>query len=273
MKSCFNTITAGSDAPLDEIIAACGEAGFDGIELDQRHVAHLLERVSLDEIKWTLDQAHLSVASVMAFNLDPFGDPDTGVAAIRHGAELARAFDAPVLLTFCGAMVPDDMTPEEARRRAGERAALMADAAQPVAIALEPIGRTTVMGGPGEALEIARIANRPNVGIMMDSFHYYLSRVPQEAIRAIPRDKLLIVHLNDSEDRPIAELQDSHRLHVGRGILPLQDDLRILREIGYDGFVSIEIFRPEYWAQPVARVVREAKESLDAELARAGRTK
>lgn len=43
--------------------------------------------------------------------------------------------------------------------------------------------------------------------------------------------------------------------------------------LGYAGFVSIEIvriFRPEYWAQPVAQVVREAKESLDAALARAG---
>jgi len=270
VKTCFNTITAGLEARLEDIIAACGEVGFAGIEIDQRHVAAALERMSMGEIKRLLDDALLTAASVMAFNLDPFGDPDAGLAAIRHGADIARALGAPILLTYCAADVPDGMNHHEARRRAGERAALFADAATPVGIALEPIGRTALMGGPVEAREIAHYSGRPNVGIMMDSFHYYLSRVPDGAIRAIPRQDLLIVHLNDAEDRPISELQDSHRLHVGRGILPLQENLALLREIGYDGYVSVEIFRPEYWAQPVRQVVRETKETLDAELARAG---
>ena len=268
MNTCFITITAGLDARLEDIIAACGEVGFAGIEIDQRHVAACLARMPIGEIKRRLDDANLDVASIMAFNLDPFGDPDAGAAAIRYGAELARALGAPILLTYCFAGIPEGMAAEEARRRAAERVALFADAAAPVAIALEPIGRTALMGGPVEALEIARLSGQPIVGIMMDSFHYYLSRVPPEAIRAIPRDKLLIVHLNDSEDRPIAALQDSHRLYVGRGILPLQEDLALLRERGYDGYVSVEIFRPEYWAQPVAQVVRETKDTLDAELAR-----
>ncbi len=270
MKTCFNTITAGLEARLEDIIAACGEVGFAGIEIDQRHVAAALERMPMGEIKRLLDDARLEAASVMAFNLDPFGDPDAGLAAIRHGADIARALGAPILLTFCAAGIPDGMNHHEARRRAGERVALFADAAAPVAIALEPIGRTALMGGPVEAREIAHYSGRPNVGIMMDSFHYYLSRVPDGAIRSIPRQDLLIVHLNDAEDRPISELQDSHRLHIGRGILPLQEDLALLREIGYDGYVSVEIFRPEYWAQPVQQVIRETKETLDAELARAG---
>ena len=99
------------------------------------------------------------------------------------------------------------MAKEAALDAAAARAARYAEAAAPMKIALEPIGRTALMGGPTAALDIARRSGQPNVGIMMDTFHYYLSQVPDADIRAIPRETLLIVHVNDSEDRPIPELQ------------------------------------------------------------------
>ena len=126
------------------------------------------------------------------------------------------------------------------------------------------------MGTGAQALAIARLAGRANIGVMLDTFHQYLSQAPVEEIRAIPREMLLIVHINDAEDRPSGELQDRHRLYPGLGILPLQEDLGMLRAIGYDGYVSVELFRPEYWAQPVEQVVREAKRTLDGALDLAG---
>jgi 2-keto-myo-inositol isomerase len=58
-------------------------------------------------------------------------------------------------------------------------------------------------------------------------------------------------------------------LHVGRGVLPLLETLETLNAIGYHGFLSVEIFREEYWRQPVEQVVREAKSSLDSMLSKA----
>ena len=269
MKTCFNTITAGPEALLEDVIAACGRAGFDGVEIDVDQLTSCLQRRSLADVQRHMADAGLAVASLMAFDLDPFGGV-AGVDTIRRAAELATELGAPILLTYCAAGVPAGMTKAEALHRAGARAALYADAAAPVAIALEPIGRTELMGGPTDALEVARLSGRSNVGIMMDTFHYYLSRVPAVAIRSIPRDKLLIVHINDAEDRPIPALADLHRLHPGYGILPLQEDVRLWQDIGYDGFVSVEIFRPAYWAQPVEQVVREAKDALDAVLRGSG---
>ncbi|SHG99973.1 Sugar phosphate isomerase/epimerase [Kaistia soli DSM 19436] len=269
MKTCFNTITAGLDRRLEDILAACSAVGFDGVELDLRHIEPALPRIGgLAGLKAMLDRLELAPASVMAFNLAPFEAGTDAFDRYRRGGEVAKALGAPMLLTYCAEAIPEGMSKDSALDAAAARTAKLADAVAPVAVTLEPIGRTALMGGPSEALEIMRRAGRPNVGVMMDTFHYYRGGISDADILAIPRDRLLIVHVNDSEDRPVEELRDGHRLHVGLGILPLAHDMKLWQQIGYDGYLSVEIFREEYWAEPVEKVVRDTKDALDRWLGR-----
>jgi len=270
MKSCFNTITAGRQKPLEEIIQWSGQAGFGALEIDQNHIAESLTRFSMGELKTRISDAGLETASIMAFNLAPLDEAGPGIAKIREGTEFARELGAPMLLVYCATNIPKEMPIDEALNRAAERTSEFAKVANPIAIGLEPIGRTTLMGGPAAALEIAARSKQANVGIVMDTFHFHLSQIPDSEVRAIPREKLLMVHVNDAENLPVEKLRDGHRLHAGLGVLPLVETFRTLNEIGYDGFLSIEIFREEYWNQPVNQVVLEAKRSLDAVLGKAG---
>ncbi len=270
MKSCFNTITAGRHRSLEEIIRWSGQAGFTGLEIDQNHIAESLTRISIGELAARIADAGLATASIMAFNLAPLEEVAPGIARVREGAELARALGAPILLVYCATNIPKEMSADEALNRAAERTANYAEVANPIAIGLEPIGRTTLMGGPAAALKVAARSGQSNVGIVMDTFHFHLSQIPDVEVRAIPREKLLLVHVNDAEDLPVEKLRDGHRLHVGQGVLPLVETFRTLNEIGYDGYLSIELFREEYWNQPVGQVVFEAKRSLDAVLTKAG---
>ncbi|WDR03510.1 sugar phosphate isomerase/epimerase [Devosia algicola] len=263
MKTCFNTITAGLDRRLEDIIAACTKSGFDGMELDLRAIDEAASRLSINDIRQRLADGGLAAVSVMAFDLAPFAVDGAALDRFKRGAAVAQEVGAPILLTFCFAPVPEGMSEEAALEVAGKRAALYAEVAGPTKIALEPIGRAELMGGPVAALDIARRTGSANVGVMMDTFHYYLSQVPDADVLKIPLEKLFIVHVNDSEDRPIAELKDAHRMHVGEGILPLNHDLELLRKLGYDGYLSVEIFREQYWKQPVEQVVADAKSSLD----------
>lgn len=212
----------------------------------------------------------LAAVSVMAFDLAPFATDDVAYERFKRGAAAAHELSAPILLTYCAAAIPEAMSREAALAAAGRRAALYAAAAEPVKVALEPIGRSQLMGGPTAALGIAERSGCANVGIMMDTFHYYRSEVPDADILAIPPEQLLIVHVNDSEDRPRAELKDGHRLHVGEGILPLDHDLDLISRVGYDGYLSVELFREEYWKQPVDKVVADTKASLDRWLGKKG---
>jgi len=107
--------------------------------------------------------------------------------------------------------------------------------------------------------EIVRKVGQPNVGLVIDSFHFYAGGSMIESIDALDPSSLFIFHINDAEDRPREQLEDRHRLLPGLGILPLSEIIAGLRRIGYDRVVSVEIFRPEYWERDPFELAREAR--------------
>ena len=78
-------------------------------------------------------------------------------------------------------------------------------------------------------------------------------------IETLEPESLFIFHINDAENLPREQLQDSHRLLPGLGILPLAEMLRAFKRIGYDRVASVEIFRPEYWERDPFELARDAK--------------
>jgi 2-keto-myo-inositol isomerase len=148
--------------------------------------------------------------------------------------------------------------------RAGERARAYAEAAgrAGVRLAIEPLGGHRFVPGPREAMALIRAAGSPpELGLMLDTFHYYKSGVPAEDIAAVPAERWVILHVNDcvgAAERPAAELRDADRLYPGEGALPLVSTLRHFRAIGFRGGVSVEVFRPAYWELPIGEINRRA---------------
>jgi len=111
--------------------------------------------------------------------------------------------------------------------------------------------------------EIVREVALDNVGLVIDSFHFYAGGSTVESIEALDPARLFIFHINDAEDRPQEELQDRHRLLPGLGILPLKEIVTALRRIHYDRVTSVEIFRPEYWERNPLELAREARAAIE----------
>lgn len=267
MKTCFNTITSG-DRPLRDTIELCGKYGYEGIEIDREHLARYLQQNSMADFRAQVVDNNLSVAALMAFSFMPFAtekELDEILADYRAGGDLAARIGAPTLLTFIGQPPPRDVKIDEVFARAGETAHLYGAVAAEfgLSVALEPIGMAPFMSTPAEALHIATGSGLSNVGIMMDTFHYFKSSVPLSEIEAIPIDKLLICHVNDAPDLPREQLEDSDRVHCGLGDIPLVEEFRLLKRKGYEGYLSVEIFNRDYWNDDHEKVVRESKESLD----------
>jgi sugar phosphate isomerase/epimerase len=66
-----------------------------------------------------------------------------------------------------------------------------------------------------------------------------------------------IFHVNDyPKDKDRGVIKDADRVYPGDGIAPLNEILRTLRDIGYRGMLSLELFNPEYYKQDAFEVVK-----------------
>ena len=142
----------------------------------------------------------------------------------------------------------------------------LADIAEPhgVSLAFEFLGQTDCSVQTLDLCnEIVEGVNRPNVGNVIDTFHFYAGNSTFEAIDSMRPEKLFIFHINDAEDLPKDQLTDAHRLYPGMGILPINEIKAHFDKIGYDRMVSIEIFRPEYWGEDPFEVARKAKAATE----------
>lgn len=272
MKTCFNTITAGGDKPLETILDQCGACGYDGVEMEFGAIDAYIARNSKDSLKAHLERAGLQAAAIMAFPFFAFNKEQQNehLKNVERLAEMAKFLGSKTLLCFICDAPPEGMPIAEALAVAGQSAQRYGEVSGQfgVSCALEPIGMSPFMPGPRQALAVAGASGSPYVGVMMDTFHYYKSGIGLDEIKILPKDRLLIVHVNDCPALPLEDLTDAHRVYPGQGALPLVETFRILQnQVGYEGFLSIEIFNQSYWQDDPANVVKSAKAGLDSVLA------
>lgn len=268
MKSCINGAST-MPYPLEEDLRSAAAVGFEGVELWTSKVDAYLERHSLEDLNGLLEEHAIQPAALCPYGLVAFGENvQQNVVQIKGAARRAEAIECPILLV-CPDTPPPDLREVEAIKKAGRVARELGKIAADhgTSIAIEPLGRHPFVPGPKEALRIVEEADHEQVGIMMDTFHYYKSAVSLEDIASIPIELLAIVHINDCEDLPREELTDGHRLWPGEGVTPLHEMLGAIKENGYEGVLSVEIFRREYWEKDIGWIVENAKWSLDKVMA------
>jgi 2-keto-myo-inositol isomerase len=123
-----------------------------------------------------------------------------------------------------------------------------------------------------EAVFVALECGHPDATVLADIFHMYRGGSLWEGLRMLSPEALGLVHLNDYPVSPPKEqLTDSDRVFPGDGGAPLDKVLTDLHDIGYRGFLSLELFNKEHTAMDALSVAREGlakmKASVQAALA------
>ncbi|MBE0698420.1 MAG: sugar phosphate isomerase/epimerase [Anaerolineaceae bacterium] len=114
---------------------------------------------------------------------------------------------------------------------------------------------------PRAAFEILQAAERDNIGLTLDAAHFYNGGGLLSEIEQLDPQRIYAFHLNDVEDVPKEAITDASRIFPGEGIIPLDEICARLKQIGFDGPTSIELFRPEYWDWEPLRVAVEARQA------------
>ena len=97
------------------------------------------------------------------------------------------------------------------------------------------------------AVALVAEVGSPHLGICLDAFHYYVGPSKPDDLYYLSAQNLFHVQLCDLADVPREVARDSQRILPGEGDIPLAPILGRLREIGYDGCVSIEVLNPHMW--------------------------
>lgn len=104
----------------------------------------------------------------------------------------------------------------------------------------------------------------PNVGLLLDSWHWHMSQGTLEDILALKQEQVVYVHINDAPAGiPMEQQEDLVRQLPGdTGVQDLPGFLGALRRIGYDGPVVVEPFVPELGQLEPEENIRRVGESL-----------
>lgn len=134
----------------------------------------------------------------------------------------------------------------------------------PMRIALEFVG----LGEPAifcvntfdQAYDIVKYADMDNVGVTLDTYHFFGMGSSLEALKNADLDKIFIFHINDVDELPRGYWRDVNRRWPGDGYMDLDSMFSVLKEKGYDDMASIEVFRPEYYELGAEENIHTARE-------------
>jgi D-psicose/D-tagatose/L-ribulose 3-epimerase len=229
-----------SGAEYDATFAMLADAGFDGVEIPifDREVE---KYAALGERLAALGLEPIAVGARGPGESPIAGDPAEraeAVAATRANIDSAAALGASLICGPLGAPLGVfSGVPPTAEERARSVAYLQEIAPYAenhgVTIALEYLNRFEMYltNTAADLAALVREVDRPSIRMMYDTYHAHIEEKDVRAALQACKDVLVHVHLSEND-----------RSTPGTGQVDWETTFAALREIGYDGWVSIEAF-------------------------------
>jgi len=260
---CLNASTIRGTPVLRQIEVA-SQAGYGAIELWFSDTdAHVAAGGSLGEIRRALEDAGL-VAPTLIYLGGWFDCTETDWPRVREEC-LRRLQQATILgAPHVIAGPPTGRAPMEiGARRYRELLELGTDiGALP---AMEFLGFVQQYNTIESALEVLEFAAHHGGTTVLDPFHVFRGGGSMQSLKKLTARQIAISHFNDTPATPPREQQhDANRVWPGEGHLDLGLYLQLLRETGYHGWLSLELFREELWRRDPLSVAREGLKKMRA---------
>ncbi|MBJ7462483.1 MAG: sugar phosphate isomerase/epimerase and 4-hydroxyphenylpyruvate domain-containing protein [Mycolicibacterium sp.] len=245
MKTSIATVSLSGS--LVEKLHACAAAGFDGVEIFEpdliasdhspEEIRHLVHRLglSLDLYQPLRDLEGVDEAT---FTENLRRADATFATAERLGIDTVL-----VCSNVATATVDSDEVSADQLRRIGDIAQTRG-----IRIAFEALAWGRFVDDYRRAWRIVQLADHPNVGVCLDSFHVLSRGHDPSAIEQIPGDKIFYLQLADAPALSMDVLSWSrhHRLFPGEGSFDLAAFVRHTLAAGYDGPWSLEVFNDTF---------------------------
>lgn len=116
-----------------------------------------------------------------------------------------------------------------------------------------------------DMMELVNAIGTPNVGLLLDSWHWYTSHGTVEELLRLSNKDIVHVHVNDAPSGVEIDQQVDNRraLPVTTGVIDMKGFINALVKIGYDGPVECEPFDQELRKMDADAALQKTSESLN----------
>jgi sugar phosphate isomerase/epimerase len=250
--------------PILDKIRIAAQTGYEAIELWHDDIdRHLQSGGRLEEIRRAVDEHGLVVpTSVM---LKGWCEPD-GPELRRGLEECRRRMAQSVAVGAVHAVAgPPHGTVDD--RLAAQRYGELLDLGISMGVrpAMEYLGIAQQINSIAAALRIMEGSGHPAATIVLDPFHDFRGGAGCEDIARLRGDQIAVCHFDDAPaSPPPGEQRDGDRVMPGDGIINLRRFVELLRQVGYDRWISLELFREDLWQQDPEEVARVGLSKMKA---------
>ena len=284
----YNEACARDCSTLEQDLALCEQAGFDFIEIRLDMLRDYLTRHTIADLADFFRSSRLRPHAFNALYLYPeflseHDDPARQAALLEEfclGCQVGKAIGSHHFIIVPPLQRDPKGGPftgswEDTFQNCVRILSTLSGLAEPYDIKLcfELVGfdRSSVRT-VAQADAIVRAVNQPNVGFVFDSYNLYLYDGSNDfsALAQVQPEKIFAIHLMSGDNVPPAQRSQDKRCFCGSGAVDTDAFLRQLKALGYDGMVSVETFRPEYWQKSPEWVVSQAYSTTRAALLQSG---
>lgn len=254
----FNGPLTRGEMTLDEVVAFCADLGFDAVDPTGYYFAGYPDPAADAEIYRIKSLAFRSGVAISGTGVrNDFAVPDAArraadVTHIGRWVDVAAKLGAPVLRVFDGRAMPDGYAKAEVVEWIieGIQASVALGAARGVAIVLQ--NHNDALKEADDFLEIRRRIPSPWFGLNVDIGSLRTTGDPYRAVARLAPHAYTwqvkeLVYRNNVEER-----------------VDLRQVVRILRDVGYRGYVPIETLGPGDARDKVRRFFGEFRDALSA---------
>ena len=243
----MNSVPIGGKLSWRQFAELASTTGFKGVDV-------MLDAALSDGLKRTRDLlGNLNLRPAFVSLPVEFRKDDAAFRAtlpqLEDAASFSSAIGCPRMMTYI--MSSSDTPKDELRRVYKARLTQIADilARSHCRLGLEFLGPLSIrqrgryefIWKMNEMLEFAKECGS-NVGLTLDAWHWHHAGATPEDIVAAGKDRIVVVHFDDSARLPPEQVRDNERLLPGEGVINLTGFLSALRQIHYDDGLSLEVF-------------------------------
>jgi len=272
----------GVKASQTEAIDYAARFGFDSVDADGRFLGELppadltklLDNMKARNVSWAI------AGFPTDFRKDDaaFSESVKALPAFAAGLERAGIKRVTTWITPSSADLTYMANLKIHARRLREAAGILKD--HGLRFGLEYVGPKTswstkrypFVHSMAEMLDLIGEIDRPNMGLVLDSWHWYTAGEGKKDILALRAGQVVSVDLNDAPAGiPVDQQMDGKReLPAATGVIDVAGFLGALQSIGFDGPVRAEPFNDAVRKMAPAEAMTATKAALDKAFSQVG---